>query len=210
MTTVLVIDDQPIVLEGCRRVLEDAGIRTVIQARNLVSGYRLYYRRRPDVVVIDLGIRGPKLAGLSLIRRIRSHGPRTRILIFCMNADPAVVTSALEAGASGYLLKDSPSEELVKAVEQVRAGMSYLSHQLVTQIIFRAERSQRDPLSNFTQREIETLTLLSQGKRYGLIADELGVSYKTVINITSRLRLKLGVSGLPELIRKAVELLSEG
>ena len=96
MTTVLVIDDQPIVLEGCRRVLEDAGIRTVIQARNLVSGYRLYYRHRPDVVVIDLGIRGPKLRGLSLIRRISSHGRRTPILIFCMNDNPALVTSALE------------------------------------------------------------------------------------------------------------------
>jgi two-component system, NarL family, invasion response regulator UvrY len=187
MTTVLVIDDQPIVFEGCRRVLEEAGIRAVIQARNLVSGYRLYYRHRPDVMIIDLDMRGPKLRGLSLIRRISSHGPRTRILIFCMNDDPAVVTAALEAGASGYLLKDSSSEELVEAVEQVRAGSSYLSHQLVTQIVIRGERSRPDPLSNFSQREIETLTLLSQGKRYALIAQELGVSYKTVVNITSGL-----------------------
>jgi two-component system, NarL family, invasion response regulator UvrY len=96
-----VIDDRPIVLEGCRRVLEEVGIRTVIQARNLVSGCRLYYRHRPDVMVIDLDIRRPKLRGLSLIRRISSHGRRTRILIFSMNDDPAVVTSALEAGASG-------------------------------------------------------------------------------------------------------------
>jgi two-component system, NarL family, invasion response regulator UvrY len=210
MTTVLLIDDQPIILEGCRRVLEDAGIGNVIQARNLVSGYRLYYRHHPDVIIIDLNIRGPELRGLSLIRRIGSHGRRTRILIFSMNDDPAVVTSALEAGASGYLLKDSPSEELVKAVEQVRAGMSYLSHQLVTQIVFQGERSRPDPLSNFAQREIEVLTLLVQGKRYALIAEELGITYKTVVNITSRLRLKLGVSSLPELIRKAVELLSKG
>jgi two-component system, NarL family, invasion response regulator UvrY len=136
MTTVLLIDDQPIVLEGRRRVLEDAGIGNVIQARTLVSGYRLYYRHHSDVIIIDLNIRGPELRGLSLIRRIGLLGRRTRILIFSMNDDPAVVTSALEAGASGYLLKDSPSEELVRAVEQVRAGMSYLSHQLVTQIVF--------------------------------------------------------------------------
>ena len=110
MTTVLLIDDQPIVLEGCRRILEEAEIGTVIQARNLVSGYRLYYRHRPDVIVIDLDIRGPKLRGLSLTQRISSHGRRTRILIFSMNDDPAVVTSALEAGASGYLRKDSPAE----------------------------------------------------------------------------------------------------
>jgi len=66
-----------------------------------------------------------------------------------------------------------------------------------------------DPLSDFTQREIAVLTLLVQGKRYALIAEELGISYKTVVSITSRLRLKLGVSSLPELMRKAVELLSE-
>ena len=210
MTTVLLIDDQPIVLEGCRRILEDARIGNVIQARNLVSGYRLYYRHHPDVIIIDLNTCGPELRGLSLIRRIGSHGRRTRTLIFSMNDDPAVVTTALEAGASGYLLKDSPSEELLKAVEQVRAGMSYLSHQLVTQIVFQRERSRPDPLSNFAQREIEILTLLVQGKRYALIAEGLGISYKTVVNIISRVRLKLGVSSLPELIRKAVELLSEG
>jgi DNA-binding NarL/FixJ family response regulator len=210
MTTVLLIDDQPIVLEGCRRILEDARIGNVIQARNLVSGYRLYYRHDPDVIIIDLNIRGPELRGLSLIRRIGSHGRRTRTLIFSMNDDPAVVTTALEAGASGYLLKDSPSEELVKAVERVRAGMPYLSHQLVTQIVFQGERLRPEPLSNFARREIEVLTLLVQGKRYALIAEELGISYKTVVNIISRVRLKLGVSSLPELIRKAVELLSEG
>ena len=210
MTTVLLIDDQPIVLEGCRRVLEDAAIGNVIQARNLVSGYRLYYRHHPDVIIIDLNIRGPELRGLSLIRRIGSHGRRTRTLIFSMNDDPAVVTTALEAGASGYLLKDSPSEELVKAVERVRAGMPYLSHQLVTQIVFQGERLRPEPLSNFARREIEVLTLLVQGKRYALIAEELGISYKTVVNIISRVRRKLGVGSLPELIRKAVQLLSEG
>jgi two-component system, NarL family, invasion response regulator UvrY len=128
MTTVPVIDDHPIVLEGCRRVLKDAGIKAVIQADNIVTGYRLYYRHCPHVVVTDLGMRGQQLRGLSLIRRISSYGSQTRILVFCMSDYPAFVISPLEAGASGYLLKDTPSEELVKAVERVRARMSYLSH----------------------------------------------------------------------------------
>jgi two-component system, NarL family, invasion response regulator UvrY len=210
MTTVLVIDDHPIVLKGCRRLLEDAGIETVLEARKLVSGYRLYHRHHPDVVVLDLKLRGQELGGLSLIRRISSHGPRTRILVFSMHDDPAVVTSALEAGASGYLLKDEPSEELVKAVEQVRAGMSYLSHQLAVRVVLLRKSPRPDPLADLTQRQIETLTLLSQGKPYGLIAAELGVSYKTVVNTSYQLRLKLSVGSLPELIRKAVELLSDG
>jgi two-component system, NarL family, invasion response regulator UvrY len=208
MTSVLLIDDHPIVLKGCRRVLEDAGVDTVLEAGDLVSGYRLCFRHHPDVVVVDLKMPGQELGGLSLIRRIRSHGPQTPILVFSMYDDPAVVTSALEAGATGYLLKDSSSEELVKAVEQLRSGKPYLSHQLALRVALLRKNPQPDPLAGLTHRQIQTLTLLSQGRPYTLIAAELGVSYKTVVNISYQLRLKLGVGSLPELIWKAVELLS--
>ena len=207
MTTVLVIDDHPIVLKGCRRVLEDAGVQIVLEARDLVSGYRLYFRHHPDVVVIDLKMGAQNLGGLSLIRRIRLRDPRTQILVFSAHDNPAIMTSALEAGASGYLLKDSASEELARAVEQVGAGKPYLSHRVAIQVALRQSNPQPNPLANLTQREIQTLTLLSQGRSYDLIAAELGVSYKTVVNTSYRLRLKLKVQSLPELILKAIELL---
>jgi two-component system invasion response regulator UvrY len=206
MTSVLVIDDHPIVLKGCRRVLEDAGVQVVLEACDLVSGYRLYHRRHPDVVVIDLNMGAQDLGGLPLIRRIRLRDSRTQILVFSMHDDPAIVTSALEAGASGYLLKDCASEELARAVEQVRAGRPYLSHQVAIQVALRQSNPQPDSLANLTQREIQTLTLLSQGRSYDLIAAELGVTYKTVVNASYQLRLKLGVRSLPELILKAIEL----
>jgi two-component system, NarL family, invasion response regulator UvrY len=209
MTSVLVIDDHPIVLEGCRRVLKDAGIETVLEARDLVSGYRLCYRRHPDVVVIDIRMRGKEFGGLSLIRRISRHTPRPHILVLSMFDDPAIVSSALEAGAFGYLLKDAPSEELVKAVEQVRAGKPYLSHQLAVGIVMRGQNPPLDQLADLTQRQLLMLTLLSHGKSYDLIAHELGVSYKTVVNIGHQLRLKLGVGSRPELIRKALDLSSK-
>jgi two-component system, NarL family, invasion response regulator UvrY len=207
MTTVLVIDDHPIVLEGCRRVLEAAEIETVLGACDLVSGYRLYFRHHPDVVIVDLRMRGQERGVLSLIRRIRWYRPHTQILVFSASDDPALVSSALEAGALGYLLKNAVAEELVKAVVQVRAGKPYLSHQLAVGVAVLGKNPQLDPLADLTRRQIQTLTLLSQGKPYGLIARELRVSYKTVVNITYQLRLKLGVGTLPELIRKAVELL---
>jgi two-component system, NarL family, invasion response regulator UvrY len=121
MTSVLVIDDDPIVLKGCR-VLEDAGVQIVLEARDLVSGFRLYCRRHPDVVVMDLKMGAQNLGGLSLIRRIRLRDSRTQILVFSMHDRSAIVRSALEAGALGYLLKDCASEELARAVEQARAG----------------------------------------------------------------------------------------
>ncbi len=128
MTSVLIIDDHPIVLQGCRRVLEDAGVETVLDARDIVSGYRLYRRHRPDVVIVDLAMQGSGLGGLPLIRRIRAHDPRARILVFSMHSDPIIVTRALEAGATGYVLKDTSSDELVKAFDKVRVG-SALSQQ---------------------------------------------------------------------------------
>ena len=207
MTSVLVIDDHPIVLTGCRRALEDAGVQTVLEARDLVSGYRLYYRRHPDAVVVDLKMGARDLGGLALIRRIRLRDSRTQILVFSMHDNPAFVTSALEAGASGYLLKDSPSEELPRAVEQVLAGKPYLSHQVAIRVALQHTNPQPDPVANLTQREIQTLILLSQGRSYTLIAAELGVTYKTVVNTSYQLRMKLGVRSLPELIRKAIEIL---
>jgi CheY-like chemotaxis protein len=97
MTSVLVIDDDPIVLKGCR-VLEDAGVQIVLEARDLVSGFRLYCRRHPDVLVMDLKMGAQNLGGLSLIRRIRLRDSRTQNLVFSMHDRSAIVRSALEAG----------------------------------------------------------------------------------------------------------------
>src|SRR6516164_3460028 len=109
MTSALIIDDHPIVLQGCRRVLEDAGIEPVLAASDLVAGYRLYLRHRPDVAIVDLAIQGKGLGGLELIRRIRAHDTDAHILVLSMHNDPVIVARSLEAGASGYVLKDTSS-----------------------------------------------------------------------------------------------------
>ena len=208
MTSVLIIDDHPIVLQGCRRMLEAAGVETVLEARDIASGYRLYRRHHPDVVVIDLAMQGSGLSGLSLIRRIRSHDPGARILVFSMHSDPIIVARALEAGAIGYVLKDTSADELLKAFEKVRAGAPYLSNELAMQVALVHAPTRQNPLAELTQRELQTLSLLAEGKPYGRIAEELSVSYKTVVNVCSQLKHKLDVQNLPELIRSAVQLLS--
>jgi DNA-binding NarL/FixJ family response regulator len=208
MTGVLVVDDHPIVLQGCRRMLEDAGVEAVLEARDVAAGYRLFLRHHPDVVIVDLAIQSSGLGGLPLIRRIRAHDPRTRILVFSMHCDPIIVARALEAGATGYVVKDTSSEELLKAFQKVRAGKAYLGNDLAMQVALIHADQRQNPLAELTPRELQTLSLLAEGKPYGRIAEELSVSYKTVVNVCSQLRQKLDVRNLPELIRSAVQLLS--
>jgi two-component system, NarL family, invasion response regulator UvrY len=209
MTSVLIIDDHPIVLQGCRRVLEDAGLEPVLTASDIVAGYRLYRRHAPDVVVVDLAIQGKGLAGIDLIRRIRVHRPRAHILVLTMHNEAMIARRALEAGATGYLLKDTSSEQLVRAVQQIATGTPYLDSEVAMKVALTGAGSARgNPLSDLTPRELQVLALLADGKPYERIAGELNVSYKTVVNVSSQLKQKLRAGNLPELISTAVKLLA--
>jgi two-component system, NarL family, invasion response regulator UvrY len=213
MTRVLLIDDHPVVLQGCRRLLEDAGIPEVIEATSVAEGYRLFRRCRPDVVVVDLalqgkGLGGLGLSGLDLIHRLRTDDSHTPILVLSMHGDPVIVSRAMEAGATGYLLKDSPPENLLEAFETVRRGAPYLSHQLALQVALLGTPSRGKRVAALTRRELQTLALVAEGKTYDQIARDFGVSYKTVANTCSQLKVKLGARTLPELIRMAIEYLS--
>lgn len=208
MTSVLIIDDHPIVLQGCRRVLEDAGIEPVLAANDILGGYRLYRRHKPDVIIVDLAIKGSGLGGLGLVRRIRTHDARARILVLSMHDDATIVARSLEAGASGYVLKDTSSDELVKAVHQIAMGAHYLSGDLAVKVALAGAGARGNPLADLTPRELQVLALLAEGKPYDRIAQELGVSYKTVVNVSSQLKQKLAARNLPELVSTAVRLLA--
>lgn len=208
MTTVLIIDDHPIVLQGCRRMLTDIGIADVFEAGDATSGYRLLSDKRPDVVIVDLGLQDGGLAGLELIRRIRADDIDVRILVFSMHSDPVIVARALQAGAHGYVVKDTSSENFIEAFKRVRIGMRYLSDDLAMQVAFANTPGRQNLLSELTPRELQTLALLAEGRPYNRIAADLNVSYKTVVNISSQLKQKLNAENLPELIRIAVKMLS--
>jgi two-component system invasion response regulator UvrY len=208
MKRVLVIDDHPIVLQGCRRVLEDAGAHEILEASNPAEGYTLYRRHEPDIAIVDLAMEGKGFSGLDLIRRLRLLDSRLPILVFSMHRDPVIVSRAIEAGATGYLLKDTAPEDLLEALDKVGRGLPYLSHQVATQVALLRMRSPGEKLAALTPRGLQVLSLLAEGHSYGQIADDLGVSYKTVVNICSQLKAKLGARNFPELIRTAVEYVS--
>lgn len=201
---VLVIDDHPVVLSGFRRILEDLGIERIHLATDIVAGYRIYHAVRPRIVVCDLSFRDGPLSGLSLIRRIRALDPDARILAFSMYDDPVIASRALEAGSLGYVLKDATTATLLEAFEAVRSGQSYLERHLATSVAMLSISGHARPLGTLSARELQILSLLSDGKSYSVIADRLSVSYRTVIGACSNIRQKLGVNTLAELIHIAV------
>lgn len=209
MTKILVIDDHPIVLQGCRRVLEDAGIVDITLASNLIEGFRAYRNDKPDVIIIDLAIKKGVLVGLTFIRRLRVHDKHTPILVLTMHEDPMIASQSLRLGANGYILKDTSSVDIIKALQAVRQGKPFLSHAIASAIAVMETKGRSNPLSAMTLRELQTLELIAQGKQYTAIAEELHVSYKTIANTCSQIKSKLGVKSLPELMRIAIDYLPE-
>ena len=205
MSRVLVIDDHPIVLQGVRQLLEDAGVDQTVQARTLADGFRLYRTQKPDVIIVDLSVGAGALGGLSFIRRLRLLDQQTPILVLTMHSDPVIVSHALEVGATGYVLKDTPFDEILKAFQRVRENRPYLSHDLASEVAFMEARGTTNPLRRMTVRELQTLALVAEGKPYAVIAENLHVSYKTVANTCTQLKVKLNVRTLPELMRMAIQ-----
>jgi DNA-binding NarL/FixJ family response regulator len=131
-----------------------------------------------------------------------------RVLVFSMHSDPVVVARALQAGATGYVVKDTSPEHFIEAFKKVRVGTRYLSDDLALQVAFANTPGEQSPLAGLTPRELQTLSLLAEGRSYNRIAHDLNVSYKTVVNVSSQLKQKLNADNLPDLIRIAVQLLS--
>ncbi len=205
MTRVLIIDDHPVVLRGAREILESAGATEIVQAQSVAEGFQLYRKRKPDLIIVDLAMRSGVLNGLSFIRRLRLHDQQMPLLVFTMHNDPVIVSRALELGANGYVLKDSTADEFLRAFKTVRDGKLYLSHDLAADVAFNQAREKANPIRNLSLRELQTLALVAEGKPYGVIAQHLGVSYKTVANVCTQLKAKFGVNTLPELMRTAIQ-----
>jgi DNA-binding NarL/FixJ family response regulator len=203
-TKVLIVDDHPVVLSGCRSLFAGDPSVKIEEASDAKSGHRAFIQKKPDVTVIDINL--PDVSGFELMRRIRKDDPAARIIMFSMNYDPAFVVRAVELGAQGYVSKGDDPRVLVKAVRKVAAGDNFISPQLAEAVTFSGAAIKANPASQMTARELEILRLLGRGDKIVEVADALGISYKTVANTTSLLKQKLGAKNHSDLIRIAVEM----
>jgi two-component system invasion response regulator UvrY len=201
---VLLVDDHAVVREGYRRLLEDSGIRVVGEAATAADAYREFCTRTPDVVVMDIALRG--VSGIEGMRRILARDPNARVLIFSMHQEIIFVRRALEAGAAGYLTKASAPRVLVEAVATVARGQRFLSHDVAMALALAPAPQPTTPSARLSPREFEVLKLLAQGYSLNEIARQLCRNPKTVANHQSAIKQKLGAENTAQLVHMAIEL----
>ncbi|MBM7486728.1 DNA-binding NarL/FixJ family response regulator [Bradyrhizobium sp. USDA 3686] len=201
---VLIIDDHPVVVTGCRALFTSDPSVEILEASDAKTGHRTYLQKHPDVTVVDLRL--PDLTGFELTRRIRKDDPAAKIVVLSVSEDPAFVVRAVEMGIQGYVAKSDDPRLLAKAIRKVAAGERFVSPHLAEATTFPGAAVKASPLTQMSPRELEILRLLSRGDRIAEVASELGISYKTVSNTTSTLRTKLGAKSHSDLVRIAVEI----
>jgi DNA-binding NarL/FixJ family response regulator len=201
MTTVVIIDDHPIVRAGMRTALNAApDITIVAEGATGADALRLVAEHRPDVLVLDVNL--PDINGVEVTRQLRAQGAATAILILTVHHDRETVFGLLESGAAGYVLKDEALETLANAVRAVARGETWLSPEIAGQVVRRAVGQTPAPATPsaipLTPREIEVLCLLAQGFDNTAIAQRLVLTTRTVQNHVSAIYDKLGVSSRTE------------
>lgn len=201
---VLIVDDHGVVRDGLSRLLSTHFTVETFEASNVDAALEIYHSVHPTLVILDLNLDGP--GGLELLRRLLGKEPSAKVIVFSMHHEPLYALRALRAGASGYVGKSAPVEELLAAIRAVESGGQYVDRELAARIAL-SHATNDDPLQSLTLREVEILRLLGQGKSLTAISEELGIAYKTVANICTHMKVKLGVDRTADLIRLAVETL---
>ncbi len=202
---VLLADDHAVVRKGIRDFLEeDKEIRVVAEANDGEEALALIAREKPDVVVFDIQM--PRLNGMDATRRVKSEFPSTRVLILTAYDDDPYVFAALQAGASGYLLKTGGSDELVHAVHAVAAGETALSPAVAKKLVQRATGApaREELIEPLTERELEVLRFAAKGMGNKQIAVELSISDRTVQGHLANIYSKLHVTTRTEAVMFAV------
>ncbi len=206
--SVFLADDHAVVRDGLKTLLEiEERINVVGTASDGRDALRQVNKIHPDVVIMDISM--PQLNGIDATRQIIEASPDTRVIMLSMHATKEHIQRALQAGAKGYLLKDSAGAEVVAAVRSVYKGSRYLS-QPVSEILIddylngnQADPSS-DPLDQLSTREREILQLVVEGNSSAKIADTLCLSPKTVETYRSRIMTKINVKDMPGLVKFAI------
>ena len=202
---VLLADDHQVVRDGLKTLLEaQADIRVVGSAADGREAVASAAQLKPDVVVMDISM--PDMNGVEAARRIHAARAETRIVMLSMHSDAEHVYRALEAGATGYLLKNSAGSELVAAVRAVHAGRRYLTEKINEMVIagYLGENRAASPLESLSKRERDILQHIVDGRNNRETAELLHISVKTVETYRSRMLQKLGIKNVTELVKFAI------
>lgn len=200
---IMLVDDHAVVREGYRSMLQkQPGLRVVAEASDGAEAYRLFKATTPDLVIMDLSMEG--VGGIEAIRRIRQWDKGAKILVFTMHQNAGFAVQAIRAGARGYVTKTSPPETLIRAVMDILAGRIAISPDIDHELALSRLGNEKTAADVLTPREFEVLRLLLAERTTDEIAETLHVSPKTVANLHSLIKDKLGVGTDIELVRLAL------
>jgi len=194
---VLVVDDHDLFRTGLRSLLEEHGVQVVGEASNGEQAVRLSRELAPDVVVMDLNM--PGMTGVEATRKISGVVPLARVVVLTISDQDTDVIDAIVAGACGYLLKDASIDDLLRGISSAAIGESLISPHIAAKVLQRVRAANTLPgaadaiRSELSDREIEVLKLIANGKDNSEIARELFISPKTVKNHISNILMKLQI-----------------
>ena len=205
---VVLADDHAVVRKGIREFLEEGGdVQVVAEATTGAEAVALTLEHRPDVTVLDIQM--PEMSGVQAARQIKAQTPEVQVLVLTAYDDDPYIFAMLQAGASGYVLKNAPSEELVRAVRAVARGESALDPAVTAKVMAQLATG-RPPgaqaaIEGLTERELDVLRLAARGHTNRAIGHELGISDRTVQGHLANIFGKLGVSTRTEAVLLAMK-----
>lgn len=202
---ILICEDHKIVRDGLKRILQQLeNIRFIQEAGNGEEALRILKNEGIDLVLLDISL--PGISGLDVLQTIKTKWPETKVLMLSMFSQEQYAIRALTLGASGYLTKDSASEELLLAVKKVLSGEKYIASALAVDIAIRRESNSDRPLHEMlSNREFEVMIKLANGKSLQEIGKHLAISNKTVSTYRTRIMEKMMMSNNTELTKYCIE-----
>ncbi len=197
----LIVDDHPITRKGIKDLLIEEGLcQAVVEAASAAAALKAVRRESWDLLILDIAL--PDKHGLQVLKEVKMLRPTFPILMLSLYPEREFALRALKAGAAGYLTKDSTPGELMAAIHNALAGRRYITPSLANML----KRGLRDTLhERLSDREMQVLRLLGQGKTVSTMAEEMFLSVKTVSTYRSRLLEKLGLGSTADLVRYAIE-----
>jgi DNA-binding NarL/FixJ family response regulator len=205
MKKILIVDDHEVVRDGVKRILDEKFDAAVFgEAGSLPEALKLVREQDWDVGVFDLSL-GDR-SGLEALKELKQIRPRLPVLILSMHSEEQYARRAFRAGAAGYITKDTPRAELVKAVNKVMSGGRYVSPALAERLVIDIDgNTDRSPQELLSDREFEVMRLIASGKTVGEIAEMLSLSDKTISTYRARLLDKMGIRNNAELTHFALQ-----
>jgi DNA-binding NarL/FixJ family response regulator len=205
MVRIIIVDDHAVVRDGVKRIFDEQPDEVSFgEASTYQEAISLAHEQHWDAVVLDISLGGRN--GLEVLKELKRIRPKLPVLILSMHSEEQYARRAFRAGASGYITKDSPRAELIKAINRVIEGGKYVSPSLAERLVFDIERGTEGPLHEaLSNREFEVMRLIASGKTVSEIAELLALSDKTISTYRARILEKMGMKTNAELTHYAIK-----